>query len=489
MTDPGNENVILRSPAISAVVLSICATLVVMWIPDWASSDYFTTERVVLLGTLQFLCLVLPFWSCLVAYRRYRDLFCPILIAGVTFIVFHLLLNPTVIYGLREHPQIHNIGIGIYVGSAHDFINPVVTTYLILLIAWISFVVGYKLLPERNPSYEDNFNGKRATLLFLVIGFSYVLFGVIANYSIMGGLHSYLAKMVHFYSRPDEWIEANLSGGMKWTIMMKFLPVGLIILALGLWLYLKTSKRMFVLFLIVASVANVFFNCSTGGRGRALTALFFSIILINKYVRQFTMKRLLISFFVLAALAFVLGVMRATTYYGTVDAFSFAELIQEGTKLAEFIVKYLTNTVGTIVLVNEVDISGIFFHKTAFAGLTGLLGGPTPLTTQEEIWWRTMGEFKVGNARFGPPGELYFNYGLLGVIVGFVLIGLLISIFTRAYVNNRSNVSVYGGLVAVYTAFTAHFVILANLSYLPPYFTFFSVPFYAAYFAFRYRKC
>ncbi|MBN2569756.1 MAG: oligosaccharide repeat unit polymerase [Deltaproteobacteria bacterium] len=472
-----------------AALIALVATTAVMLIPSWSSSDYFTTDRVLTIGVLQFACLLLPVRSCMSAYRRHKDFFNPYLIAAMTFAVFHVLMNPIVIYGLREIPEVTQIGIGRDLGPAFSLYNVAVRSYLVLIVSWISFIAGYRLLSrdDRHLCFKE-VNGD-TTDIFLMLGICFVLIGWIANYGIMEGLSAYLGKMLHFYSRSTQWIDANIHGGMKWSIMLKFLPVGLVILVLGTWVRNNISNKRFVVYLMLASLANVILNCATGGRGRSLTVFFFSVILINKYVSKFTLKRLVLYFLLVVSFSFLLGILRGMAFYDTFDRGEFLEILGESARIGDFIVKYLTNTMGTLVLADETMASGIIYGKTAFAGLTGLLGGATPLTTQQEVFQRLSTELTIGNPRYGPPGELYFNFGMWGVVIGFVLMGLLVSVFSRAYVRAGSARNVYGAMITIYTAFTAHFLVIANLNYIPPYFTFFSVPFYTAFIVFRHRRC
>jgi len=468
----------LRVPAhvVRAVALSGLATVLV-GVPVLLGGRLYSEEQAVLLLAVHFVALTIPTAHLLGAYEKHRDFFHPSFIAAFTFIVFQLVLNP-VIYGDALVLTYRKLD-----GTSSTLrTETVIHSYAVVTAAWIAYAAGCRLLPGWRAGAQAAW-ARPSTRLFLVVGIAFVLVGVLGNLGVIGSVGSYLVKMTRPWERWAEWEEAGQEGGTKWAIMMRFLPVGLLVLAYGLYLRRQGRPALLYALVIAASLANVVLSSATGGRGTMLLTAFYGIVLVNHSARRLSFHTLVLTFLGLTAVAFVMGQLRAAAYYQTTATFSGVDAF------LRFLSMYLSNYLGTLTLVFFVEQEGITHGSTAWAGLTGLLGGPTPLTTQAEVWYRLTGFRSSINPRYGPPGELYFNYGWLGLIVGMLLIGLTVQLLARRYDAAREDRSVAGGLLAVFAAFTANFVMIGNLSYLPPYFTYYSLPFYLVFWLFRRRLC
>jgi hypothetical protein len=420
-----------------AVVWAILATMVAAALAGW-DDPYFTWYRIMAILALQLVVIVHPLSWTLRLYRTHQDFMHPAMVGSLTFVVFHILFNPIAIANL-DILQIR----GLSVTEGSDFLTTIILSYVVVAVAWFSYYFALSWVTRWAPVRPTpSLGSSRLTLAFLAVGLGYVAVGMLANIAVLGGLSSYLDKMLHFYERWDAWELANIQGGSKWTIMMKFLPPGLILLASGFWLYKGGSKVMLSIVLSLAVLANIFLSNATGGRGTTLMVAFYSLPLFNVYINKLTVKTASLFGGALIGISYVLGNFRAASYYGVMETSSPIDLVANIDKIVAFVVQYLTDFVGTITMVSEVRTSGVFWGGTAFSGLTGLLGGPTPLTTEVEMWWRITGKYILNNPRFGPPGELFFNFSWPGVVIGMALIGLAVGVLSRGYTRALSERSV-----------------------------------------------
>ena len=465
-------------------VTSIIATLAVFALSDW-EHPYFTWSRILTIFVFQILVITHPLLWSLRLYRTYRDFMHPAVFGSLTFLIFHIFFNPIAITDVNVLQMR-----GFILSEWSGFIDSIMLSYILIAVSWFSYCLGlswghYRVQVRPTPEMRS----PPLTCAFLFVGLGYIAVGIIGNAAVLGGLSEYILKMLHFYERSQMREIANLFGGTKFTIMQKFLPPGLVLLALGFWVYRKGSNVMLIVMLSLASFSNVLLSCATGGRGSFLKVFFYSIPLFNAYIKRLTLKTFILFSGGLIAVSFILGGLRSASEYGDLNSNLISGLVWNMDKFVGFIARYLTNFVGTMTLVDQVRVNGVSWGQTAFSGLTGLLGGTTPLTTQGEVWWRIAGKFSAVNPRYGPPGELFFNFGWLGVIIGMALIGYCVGRLGKVYTHSISERSVRGGMMIIFASFTANFLIIGNLQYLPPYFIFFLTPFYFVFFYFRHRRC
>ena len=179
----------------------------------------------------------------------------------------------------------------------------------------------------------------------------------------------------------------------------------------------------------------------------------------------------------------VLGVARGSHHHGT------EARIFDTKKLSRMATHYLSNYNGTLRSVCEVETNGIANGMTAFAGIQGLLGGATPRRTEDELRDRWTITTEGKNARYGPPADLYFNFGWAGLFLGSIFFGLVVCSFSALYQHALALPTASGGILAVFTSFNANFLILGNLSGIPPHFVYYSLPFYVVFFFMNRIKC
>lgn len=472
----------LKACAIS-LVLTLCVAYLAFMKEDFVVSNWWLSTVCI----AHFLALVLPVDYAIRTYRSRRDVFDPAFISSLSFILNNMVFNLLVL-GSMEALQSRNL----YDVHTDEFAGTIVLSYAVTFVSWCSFIIGFlygcKLLPADRRK-TDGVNGKTTiTPLYLFVGLSFILIGILGNIGAMGSVSSYLSKTVNFYERSIIYEEImEVSGSMKLDIAMRFLPIGLVLLGLGYALSRNIAGKGMNFLLILLAGMNILLNSATGQRSSTLSAFFLSGILMNYSTKRFKFQTLILGIAGTASISFVLGGLRDAAYFG-INPFIY---ITDGLfpYFEHFATHYMTNYLGTLTLVNEVNTTGIVYGQTAFAGLTGLLGGPTPLTTQAEIFYRITGEYKTINPRYGPPGELFFNFGWIGVVIGMMFIGLLVAFFAIQYRKQNYELTVSNGFFAIFVAITSWFIMIANLSYVPPHFTYYAVPYYLIFFAFRRRKC
>lgn len=483
------QNTPKRRTLNKAIVFSVFAACA-LGIPE-ALSDAcpLTFSDTVLVFSLHCLVVLFPIMQAVKLYQETQDLFFPGFVAALTFAIFHVMNNMSVLSApfllLARKLPVESTPLRIVV----------IESYVVVFVAWLSYWFGYHVIqifkikrPLRSPPVVRR---SLTTPFYLVVSVVFIGLGILGNMIPLGGLSQYLHKMSYFFTREQEYVEFMQWGGTKYTIAQKFLPVGLTLLVYGYSLQKRLTALPQLSLFALAAVANLFLSCSSGGRGTLLMVAFYAIILINYSITRLKFRHLVIVLLPLMIFTFVLGIARSVFYYGGIGT-DVLTLLRENltTELKRFSGLYFTNYLGTLSLVQEVQTYGVAWGTTAFAGITGLLGGPTPVSTQSEIWYRLTGRYEGVNPRYGPPGELYFNFGFVGVIIGMFCIGILVkwmSDFYQACIERPQTVA--NGILIIFIVHTAHFVMIANLNYLPPYFTYFSAPFYLVFFLFRRIKC
>lgn len=455
-------------------VLSFLLSASLTAIVGFQIREVFGLDAVLAVCSLHFVALFLPLGHTLGRLIRLRDPLDPTFVAGATFVVFHVLFNPLVLVtpALLAHRGLDTL-------DAAGLVTVTSTAYVVLIVSWLAYLGGLHFTFMR-PFRSVRRSG--STPMFLFVGAAFVILGVIGNIGFLGGgLGLYLQKMPKFYERWSVYEDNSVYGGTKWEILMRFLPVGAVMMAYGGYLTFDPARRRRLLLiglLSTAAFANVFLSCATGGRGILLWSAIFAVIVYNHVKGPISLRSVAVLLGAMLVLAFILGQLRAASYYGTNPVFDAIS------QVSQFAGLYLTNFVGTLALVREVLASGTVGGHTAFGGLTGLFGGTTPLTTQAEIWYRLTGSYAGSNPRYGLPGELFFNFGWLGVIIGMALLGATIKGLTR-WKEARTDASLASTFVAVFVVFSAQFLMIANMDYIPPYFTYFSAPFYSMFLLFR----
>lgn len=402
----------------------------------------------------------------------------PSAVAGVTFGVFHIVLN----FYVLSDPFILGLR-GLDWSSGSGLLSDVYVSYLVVSVAWAGYILGFSATWSQPRRLGPRM--RRRSPGFAIVGVLYVTLGAVGNAVLLGGVGQYLRKIPHFYERWSEYEQASVFGATKYQILMRFLPVGLLVTTYGYWVWRRRRQSLFPL-LLGAGAANILLSNATGSRSSSLMVFFFGVIAYDVAVRQVQFRHVMIATGILVPVVTALGGLRAASYFGVNTDWA---AIFTGPLFTRFASQTFTNYLGTLTLVHHVQEHGVEFGRTAFAGITGLLGGPTPLTTQAAVWLDLTGNPDGPNARYGPPGELYYNFGLIGVFAGMAGLGWLVRHLNAWYDTARREPSTAGVVAAIFAVMTAHFIMIANLSYIPPYFTYFMLPYAGVFLLLRKVDC
>jgi hypothetical protein len=467
--------------AVAAAVL----TPPVLWFALTESDGILSASQATILAAGHFPLAALTVGYAFVQFRRTRDLFHPSVIGAVTFAVFHVLLNPVILsdYSVQQSAQEDAIW------------GLMLRAYGVVAVAWIGYVLGHAWL-SGGPAVRGHAGVLRLprTDLFLVVGLVFVLIGVIGNAGSVGGFETYLQKILRFWERSDLYMERSLDGNHeKWTCLAKFLAPGILVLAHGLHLKLgrASSVGLLACMLAVGAVANLLLGCANGARGSMLMMAFLGLPLMNhvvktsklgwSFIRGIRMRRFVLLAVGLLLASYLLGRARDVGEGAT------GEL--SWNSATRFAFAYLTNFRGTYRAAVAVNDWGTANGETLLGGAKNMLGGETPPRTETEMPNRVWIHANEGNARYGPPAEFYFNYGWIGVFVGMAVVGALVKSFSLLYARTFFGETLSNGILAAFLAFSAYFVVIANLSYLPPYFVLHSAPYYFILWAFQRVAC
>lgn len=422
--------------------------------------------------------LYFPLLFVLRSYSRERDILNPVTVAAISFCAFHVIMNP-----LALGSESALASRGLHLAPSSDLGATALHMYAVNLVSWFAFLGGVLALREKVKPLSAGTPTKtlgphaECTSTYLLIGLAFIAIGIAGNVGCIGGIGLYLRKVVSFYERWEIYEDRMLGTGMtKWVIAQRFLPVGIFVLVYGHSLRHGYTGRRLLINLLAASIANLLLNSATGQRSATLAVFIYSAIAYHHAVKRVSLHRLAIICSTILAVAIVYGSLRNAAPMGETVRFSTLEDI--GETLEHFSIHYLTNTPGTLSLVSEVETDGTVYGATAFAGVTGLLGGPTPLTTQAELSIRKFGMDFMRNPRYGAPGELYFNFGWTGLALGSFLIGGFVALLGRAYQRCAGQISIHACMVSVFTVINAFYILVSNLNYIPPDLTYYSVPFY-----------
>src|SRR5262249_36503466 len=128
-----------------AVLLSAAATIFIGVPCLMGNTTLYTESQALLILLTHFLVLLPPMAFVLGSFRRRRDFLHPSFLAGLSFMVFQILVNP-VIYGNRTVLASRKLDIS----SSLLRTETILHTYLVLLVAWCSFLIGHSLLKNRD---------------------------------------------------------------------------------------------------------------------------------------------------------------------------------------------------------------------------------------------------------------------------------------------------------------------------------------------------
>jgi hypothetical protein len=284
--------------------------------------------------------------------------------------------------------------------------------------------------------------------------------------------------MTLFYERSEQWETFSAEGGFLVSQLIRWLPMGVLVVAWGCTQIWRLRTIGSTIALLVASGCNLLLSSATGGRGIGLTTLFFSIILFNAAIRRFQLLTLVLVVSAIVSLAFIQGIARGIVR--TEGAFAVESL--EGrlteSRLRTFWLSYMTNDLRLLQVVDAVDVHGVAGGRTLLDPVFSLVEGRPARTTGIDLEERVPDIPRTAASRFGVLADAYYNLGFAGVAATMCVVGIAVGVLARLYTCADPQHSVQGAVIVCWAAFTANFVVAANVHALPKYFLLASLPVY-----------
>jgi hypothetical protein len=403
---------------------------------------------------------------------RESDFFHPSVVARTTFVVLYLASLPLLAFNPAALAEV-----GVNADDPQANLWRALLVEAVVLTGLCAMLGGEKLVRparSRRPIPE----GAPVTGRFLWAGFAVIGVGMWANANICGGWGAYFAKMARFFERSENWEAFSAEGGFLVSQLIRWLPMGVIVVAWGCAQVWRLGPIGATVLLLVASGCNLLLSSATGGRGIGLTTLFYSIILFNAAIRRFKLRTLILVAAVLISLAFTQGIARGIVRTeGVVTVESFEGRLTES-RLRTFWLSYLTNDLRLLQVIEAVDLHGYAGGRTLLDPVLSLIEGRPARTTGIDLDERVPNVRRTAASRFGVLADAYYNLGFAGVAAVMCVIGMTVGALSRLYTRADPQNSVQGAVTVCWAAFTANFVVAGNVHALPKYFLLASLPVY-----------
>tara|TARA_Y100001958_G_C21244627_1_gene573902 strand:- start:603 stop:1745 length:1143 start_codon:yes stop_codon:yes gene_type:complete len=341
--------------------------------------------------------------------------------------------------------------------------------YLLFLISFILINLGMSLKIKK-----IRFTKSKLFLNYkwgIYLGVVFILLGILGNIVIMGGIQNYVASIGSFFTYTDFYLERAESFETNLVlslILRSFMIPGTLLLYYSLITISKIKNIYIIIFLTLILIV---FNGSTGQRSDILNLVIFIFL---KYIYDnpiFRIKYLLYSTLFILSTIF-LAFYRDYSQLGIeIDLNIFLNSLIPLSIHA--IVSYGSNFSGVFSLLQLYFHEGLFNIDTILGPISGLLGGASPLTSQQYYWMNLIGEGGP-NIRLGLFVEFFMNYGYYGIFL-MIFIGAIIKIIGSSRVHFKN--SVIDNTLSAFLIYMIIFIITANYSYLPRQLLFLSWPY------------
>ncbi|MFT7420428.1 MAG: hypothetical protein ACI9QN_001353 [Arcticibacterium sp.] len=401
----------------------------------------------------------------------------PINISIYSFFVFHIVFNNVVFTNeyliYQREWNVEN----------NDLMKSFILKYnTILFLAVIFFFVGAAIRIDNLRRYVSVFISK-VTLtprLLMLLGVFFVAIGILGNILLIGSVGAYISKLSTFYAHSDVYNESvrEVGSGIVFKkILQSFFIPGILLI---LWSYKHKSNFLFFVRLLCLVIFTMFFNGTSGQRSQILNPLIFVGISYFLYVKKINPFKIGVLGFVFFILALAIGYVRNQVgLEKDVDlSLLFGNL---GLISSIFASQYLTNFSGALTLLDVIHVDGLFSVNTIWSSFTGLLGGPTPTTTEAYVWQYLTGDPFGSNPRYGLFIELYANYGYLGLVL-MTLPGLCTKALAKIYRAFITRDSVTVKIIVPFLILMAVLMVNGNASYFGRQLAYMSWPFYLLFF-------
>lgn len=397
----------------------------------------------------------------------------PMNIALYSFLIFHVLFNNIV---FKNEYLLYQRNIDI---DRSDLLISYILNYnLILFIAFAFYRVGN--------SFRVSGIGKLIGLILLpkkldrsmlrLVGLSLILLGIVGNILLIGSISGYISKLFSFYTISDVYFEnvETVGGGLvpKKILESCFIPGVLLVF----WSYGNRVSKRFYLRIIVLVLFTLVFNGTSGQRSQILNPIIYLGISYILFLRKLSVFKIFFSGIIFFIAVLGIGLIRDQAgMFETVDISLLFDNF--GTVSSLFTSQYLTNFSGSLTLLDIIGQEGFLEVNTLLSGFTGLLGGPTPTTTQAYVWEHLTGDPFGSNPRFGLFIELYANLGYSGLIF-MIIPGVAIKAFSKGFRRLIKSKAITVKILIPFIILMSLLVVNGNASYFGPQIFYLSWPFY-----------
>jgi oligosaccharide repeat unit polymerase len=369
----------------------------------------------------------------------------------------------TIVYPLSA--MVHLIGAegqrrGFYDLVRADYLPNLENIYYSLFLTFVAFVALWVSLKSSKSAVKKSPSHLVVHVpSLLVLGVLFTVFGIIGTLELFTGYPS-LTQGLLVVDRSRE-----IGGGLaRYVFMSQWLSWGLIFLMV---FFLKTdlgkSKLTVISFVVpfaVLIVINIFW---TGGRASAIVALIPGLFLLQRIRAKYSTSAVIFVGFLILGYFVIVTLMRNVSS----SALSSDELLID-------VLDWHVGRFSMIGLgVEMVNRYGVAWGSTLFEGLADTINAPLILLKLPQIVetpqgiTSVVGMYLVKNPQMtgivpGTICELYYNFGLFGVVGGYFLIGTLLQKCIKVIQNTKS--------MGVFTL-AVYLIVLICSSFIPGTFT------------------
>ena len=203
------------------------------------------------------------------------------------------------------------------------------------------------------------------------------------------------------------------------------------------------------------------FNGVTGQRSHVINPVIFIAIKYFYDNPTFKLKHVL-SVFLFFSFTVLLAFYRDYTQLGLDIQFSnfFVKFIP---LTIHAINSYVSNFSGVFSLLEYYTNEGLFKIDTIINQFSGILGGPSPITSQQYYWLDLTGQ-TGSNIRLGLFAEFFMNYSYYGILL-MIIVGIIIRSI-GSLPNNYKN-SVVDKTLSAFFIYMLVFLVQSNFNYIP----------------------
>lgn len=375
-------------------------------------------ELVALTLNINIIILLFPFFF----YQRNYGWIHPLVVTSILGLSYHLSRPAIYITGLNTHPAIH--------GFSTQYLNSLISKELILSsISLVIYYVGYFYAPRfrmPNLKFYPPKNLRLTSIVFVAL--SIIILIIYIQY-VRGGLAKHLLSWSEGRSRTQE-------GEFYWSAFVDFSWLSCL-----MWFAYDKKAYLNATFWICSFTAIAGTFLTNGGREQALLIIICSVIIWIIRDSKIKFSVLIISGVLVIFLIGFLGSFRNSSYTGAKSS-SF-----ETSSLTDFLVdqgvKKLSqrnwefNSLLPILAYVPEQVN--YLYGETFAGL---VVSPVPRSIWPGKPYVSLGR-RAGAIFFnldlvsipaGPLGEAYWNFGVFGVAVIFLLFGIFHSYLAQLFV-------------------------------------------------------